>query len=125
MSNDYFNINGRMSSDNSNKIWCFIDGDTIYQTDLTGAKKQIGVTDKSYNDLSATTQEYYNKLVELKVIIPPKSAEDVSRETQQAMLEMAQIMKSMQEEIKQLKGDKKDDKPRNNSTASVSVLPKA
>lgn len=88
------------------RIWCIIDGDIVYQTDMTGARRQIGYTTSAYNELQDTTTEYYEKLVELGVIVPEKTTEDVLKETQNTMLEMAQIMKSLQDEITQLKAEK-------------------
>lgn len=115
----YFNLQGTTGT--QDKIWCIIDGDIIYQTDMTGAKQRIGVIDSVYNELSTTTQSYYDKLVELKEIIPPKTAEQIAKENQDTMLEMAKLMKDMQSEIKRLKeinnGLKTDIKP------SVNILP--
>lgn len=115
----YFNLQGTTRT--QDKIWCIIDGDIIYQTDMTGSKQRIGVIDNVYNELSTTTQSYYDKLVELKAITPPKTAEQLAKETQDTMLEMAKLMKDMQSEIKGLKeannGLKADSKP------SVNIFP--
>lgn len=87
----------------SNQLLCVIENDGIYQYDFTGTKKLIGKTVQAYTELEQTTTEYYNKLVELGVIVPPKSPEDMIREMQQTMLSMSGIIQSLSEEVKELK----------------------
>ena len=61
---------------------CVVDGTDIYQTDYAGNRQIIGKTLSTYNELEQTTTEYYNKLVELGVIVPPKSQEEIMAEMQ-------------------------------------------
>lgn len=87
----------------SNMMACMVDGSDIYQTDYMGNRQQVGKTLSAYNDLEQTTTEYYNKLVELGVIVPPKSQEELMAEMQRSMLEMSGIIASLSGEIKELK----------------------
>ena len=87
----------------SNICTCVIDGVDIYQTDYMGNRQQIGKTMSAYNELEQTTGQYYDKLVELGVIIPPKSQEELMAEMQKSMLEMSGIIASLSGEIKELK----------------------
>lgn len=98
--NESFAIQGYSAS---NQMLCVIENDGIYQYDFTGTKKLIGKTVQAYTELEQTTTEYYNKLVELGVIVPPKSPEDMIREMQQTMLSMSGIIQSLSEEVKELK----------------------
>lgn len=87
----------------SNSFFCMIDGDDIVQIDSMGNRKAIGKRLESYTDLEQTTTEYYNKLVELGVIVPPKTQEEQNKELQETLSNMAAMMQSMQNEIKELK----------------------
>ena len=98
--NESFAIQGYSAS---NQMLCVIENDGIYQYDFTGTKKLIGKTIQAYTELEQTTTEYYDKLVELGVIVPPKSPEDMIREMQQTMLSMSGIIQSLSEEVKELK----------------------
>lgn len=82
---------------------CIVDGADIYQTDYAGNRQMIGKTLSAYSELEQTTTEYYNKLVELGVIVPPKSQEELMTEMQKSMLEMSSIIASLSCEIKELK----------------------
>lgn len=99
--NEAFAIQGFSAS---NTMICFIEGSEIYQTDCYGGKKLIGRTEAAYGELEATTTEYYNKLVELGVIVPPKTQEQMVESLQQSMLEMSKIIQSLTNEVKELKG---------------------
>lgn len=98
--NETFAISGYTSSD---KIWCYIAGDEIYQTDFYGQKKLIGRTVAAYNELEETTAEYYAKLVDLGVIVPPKSQEELMGEMQRTMADMTGIIAALSAEVKELK----------------------
>lgn len=87
----------------SNSFFCMIDGDDIVQLDGIGNRKVIGKRLETYNELEQTTTEYYNKLVELGVIVPPKTQEEQTKELQDTLAQMASLMESMQNEIKELK----------------------
>lgn len=62
-----------------NYVSAIIEGSGIYSYDTySGQKQQIGVTNECYTQLQNTAreatdkaEEYYNKLVEVGVIVPP------------------------------------------------------
>lgn len=97
-----------------------IEGDKICDKDLYGNKTVIGVTNKAYEDLNKITEEYYNKLVELGVIVPEKTPEQIQQEQNQLMqdllqqikynnqqnLELSAKIKEMNKEIEELKNVK-------------------
>ena len=87
----------------SNMMACVTDGTDIYQTDYAGNRQLIGKTMSAYTELEQTTAQYYDKLVELGVIIPPKSQEELMAEMQKSMLEMSGIISSLSGEIRELK----------------------
>lgn len=70
-----------------------IEDDKICDKDLYGNKTVIGVTNKSYEDLNKITEEYYNKLVELGVIVPEKTPEQIQQEQNQLMQELLRQIK--------------------------------
>lgn len=70
-----------------------IEGDKICDKDLYGNKTVIGVTNKAYEDLNKITEEYYNKLVELGVIVPEKTPEQIQQEQNQLMQELLRQIK--------------------------------
>ncbi len=87
----------------SNVMACVTDGTDIYQTDYAGNRQLIGKTVAAYTELEQTTAQYYDKLVELGVIVPPKSQEELMAEMQRSMLEMSSIISSLSGEIRELK----------------------
>lgn len=89
-------------------LLCAADASTgeIWQTDYFGNKQQVvGRTLAAYAELEATTQQYYDKLVELGVIIPPKSPEVLMGEMQAAMADMSEIIKGLTAQVKELSGN--------------------
>lgn len=99
--NESFSFHGYSTN---NQMLCMINGDDIIQMDYsTGQQKPIGKTIQAYSDLEQTTTEYYNKLVELGVIVPPKDQQQVMAEMQATMQGMADLIKSLSEEVKELK----------------------
>lgn len=86
-------------------ITCVLNGTDIIQCDLYGNKKKIGVTQAAYEELEKISNEYYNKLVELKVITPPKTPEELQQEQTQLMADMLKEMQNMKREIEVLKND--------------------
>ena len=87
-----------------NCMMCVIDNGDIFQVDYFGNRQQlIGKTSSAYAELEATTQEYYDKLVELGVITPPKTQEELMGEMQSAMSDMAEIIKGLSAQVKELK----------------------
>lgn len=88
----------------NNQIVCLINGDDIMQIDfMSGQQKPIGKTTAAYSELEQTTTEYYNKLVELGVIVPPKDPQEAMAEMQKTMQSMATLIQSLSEEVKELK----------------------
>lgn len=86
-------------------LLCTADASTgeIWQTDYFGNKQQVvGRTLAAYAELEATTQQYYDKLVELGVIVPPKSPEALMGEMQAAMADMSEIIKGLTAQVKEL-----------------------
>lgn len=86
-------------------ITCVLNGTDIIQVDLYGNKKKVGVTQAAYEELEKISNEYYNKLVELKVITPPKTSEEIQQEQTQLMADMLKEMQNMKREIEVLKND--------------------
>lgn len=98
----------------NNHIMCVINGDDILQFDyMTGQQKPIGKTITAYSDLEQTTTEYYNKLVELGVIVPPKDPQDAMAEMQKTMQSMAEIIQALSNEVKELKQNGHESNPCN------------
>lgn len=87
----------------SNMLACVADGTDIYQTDYMGNRQLIGKTMSAYNELEQTTAQYYDKLVELGVIVPPKSQEELMGEMQKTMADMTSIIAALSSEVKELK----------------------
>lgn len=84
-------------------VACVVDGTDIYQTDYAGNRQLIGKTMSAYGELEQTTAQYYDKLVELGVIVPPKSQEELMAEMQKSMLQMSDIIAGLSNELKELK----------------------
>lgn len=85
-------------------MMCVIDNGDIFQTDYFGNRQQlIGKTASAYAELEATTQQYYDKLVELGIITPPKTQEELMGEMQSAMSDMAAVIKNLTDQVKELK----------------------
>ena len=95
--------------------YCTVEDGIIYEINplYTGQKQRIGVTDNVYNELKSISEEYYNKLVELGAIIPPKTPEQIQAEMMQMMSSMLAEMKSMKREMEELKNGR-----RNSSTTA-------
>ena len=85
-------------------LMCAVDGGDIWQTDYFGNRQQLlGKTSAAYAELEATTQEYYDKLVELGVITPPKTQEQLMSEMQSTMASMAEIIKGLTAQVEEMK----------------------
>lgn len=84
---------------------CIVDGTNIIQVDFYGNRQKIGVTQGAYDELEKISNEYYNKLVELKVITQPKTPEQQMQEQTELMAEMLKEMQNMKREIEVLKND--------------------
>lgn len=84
---------------------CIVDGTNIIQVDFYGNRQKIGVTQNAYDELEKISNEYYNKLVELKVITQPKTPEQQMQEQTELMADMLKEMQNMKREIEVLKND--------------------
>ena len=84
---------------------CIVDGTNIIQVDFYGNRQKIGVTQNAYDELEKISKEYYNKLVELKVITQPKTPEQQMQEQTELMADMQKEMQNMKREIEVLKND--------------------
>lgn len=82
---------------------CVVDNGNIVQVDYYGNRKAIGVTTEVYQELEKISTEYYNKLVELGVIVPAKTQEQIQQEQMQMMQTMLKQMQQMQAEMEVLK----------------------
>lgn len=92
----YSNINGQFVA--------LVENGLIYQINsFTGQKTKVGVVQQTYDELQGITDGYYNKLVELGVIIPPKTPEQVIEEQQKAMQDMFALIKDLKQEVEVLK----------------------
>lgn len=87
----------------SNMLTCVVDGQDIYQTDYMGNRKLIGKTQAAYSELEGTTKQYYDKLVELGAITPPKTPEEMMADMQGTMMNMLQTISALSDEVKELK----------------------
>lgn len=81
---------------------CVVENGNIIQVDYYGSRKAIGVTTEVYKELEKISTEYYNKLVELGVITPPKTQEQIQQEQIQIMQVMMDQMKQMQKKLEVL-----------------------
>ena len=90
----------------TNMIMCFVDGENIVQQDYIGNRQIVGKTAAAYAELEQTAEEYYNKLVELGVIVPPKTPEDTMAEMQKNMDQLTNIIAAaLAAEVKEMKGN--------------------
>lgn len=104
----------------TNMLTCYIDGENIIQTDYMGNRRVLGKTTAAYNELEATATEYYNKLVELGIIVPEKTQEEMFREMQKNMNDMARVIASLTEELKEMKKNGSECDPvKNNRNVSI------
>jgi flagellar biosynthesis/type III secretory pathway protein FliH len=87
----------------TNILTCFVDGENIVQVDYMGTRKVVGKTVAAYSELESTATEYYNKLVELGVIEAQKTPEEMVKEMQKNMNDMAAVIAALTSEIKEMK----------------------
>ena len=87
----------------SSLMSCVVDGADSIQVDYMNNRRIIGKTQAAYEELEGTTTQYYDKLVELGVIVPEKTPEQMMSEMQGTMLEMSKIIASLSSEVKELK----------------------
>lgn len=95
----------------NSQFLAYTDGKTIYQLQPVGFGQQqkvvVGVTQQTFDELKEMTDKYYNKLVELGVIVPPKTPEQIQQEQQQAMQDMLAIVRDLKAEVEELKNAKR------------------
>ena len=95
----------------NSQFLAYTDGKSIYQLQPLGMgqsqKVIVGVTQQTYDELKEMTDKYYDKLVELGVIVPQKTAEELAAEQQQAMQDMLAIIKDLKTEVEELKNAKR------------------
>lgn len=95
----------------NSQFLAYTDGKNIYQLQPLGMgqnqKVIVGVTQQTYDELKEVTDKYYDKLVELGVITPPKTAEEIAAEQHQAMQDMLAIIKDLKTEVEELKNAKR------------------
>lgn len=100
--NQYFSASGYTMTDT---LVCVVNGSDIYQTNYAGNRRLIGKTQAAYEELEGTTKQYYDKLVELGVITPQKTPEQMMSEMQNAMLDMSKIITDLTQQVKELKNN--------------------
>ena len=89
---------------------CTVEDGIIYEVNtLYGNKTRVGVTDAKYNELKSLADDYYKKLVDLGVITPPKTPEQIQQETMQIMSSIMEQMKAMQAEMEVLRNERSND----------------
>lgn len=98
-----------------------IENDDILNIDFYGNKNKVGVTTKKYEELSNICDKYYNKLVELGAITPPKTQEQIIQEQTQLMQQMINQMAQMKQEIEVLKNAKSTDVITNDGLKSSTI----
>lgn len=109
----------------NSQFLAYTDGKTIYQLQPLGMgqsqKMVVGVTQQTFDELKEMTDKYYNKLVELGVITPPKTPEQIQQEQQQAMQDMLAIVRDLKAEVEELKNAKRtsDIKPTERQSANA------
>lgn len=86
---------------------CTVEDGKIYELGLYNQRQQIGVTTQVYEELKSICDNYYNKLVELKVIVPPKTPEEIQQETATMMSAMLEQMKQMQQRLEEVEHNAK------------------
>lgn len=84
------------------QIMCVVDGDDIIQVDYFGNRKAIGKTTAAYSELEQTTTEYYEKLVAMGVIVPPKTPEEEMADMRKMVSEMYAMMAAMEKKVSEV-----------------------
>lgn len=82
-----------------------VENGSIYQiiNAYSNQKTKIGVTQDVFDELQGITDGYYDKLVELGAIVPPKTPEQIIEEQQKAMQDMFDVIKELKAEVEVLK----------------------
>lgn len=92
----YSNINGQF-------VACVENGNIYQFNSYTGQKVLVGVTQQTFDELQTITDGYYQKLVDLGAIVPPKTQEQIIEEQQKAMQDMFSLIKDLKAEVEELK----------------------
>lgn len=101
-----FNYNMTGYNYNDNLITASIGSDgTIYQESMSAGRVKIGVDNQTVKEMQEAIDNYYNKLVELGVIVPEKTQEEIAQENAKQQKEMLEMIKNLKDEIKELKSN--------------------
>lgn len=88
----------------NNQFVAYSDGKNIYQVNTyIGQKILIGVVQSQYDELKEICEKYYDKLVEAKLIVPPKTAEELHAEQAKVMANILEVVKGLKAEVEVLK----------------------
>jgi len=105
-----YNANASYNFNGSVTFVAYIDKDGTIWREGTNGRSIAGYDVKYVSELQERLDEYYNKLVELKVIELPKTPEQIIQEQNQQQAEfnkeMLGIISSLKEEIQEMKNDK-------------------
>lgn len=96
-----------------NYFSAYVENGFIYSYSVYGERQQVGVTNDAYTALQKTAQEaldkaekYYQRLVELGDIVPPKTSEETIAELMSVVSELRNEIREMK--TVQHKGDLKE-----------------
>ena len=97
-----------------NYFSAYVENGFIYSYSVYGERQQVGVTNDAYTALQKTAQEaldkaekYYQRLVELGDIVPPKTSEETIAELMSVVSELRNEIREMK--TVQHKGDSYED----------------
>lgn len=86
-----------------NYFSAYVENGFIYSYSVYGERQQVGVTNDAYTALQKTAQEaldkaekYYQRLVELGDIVPPKTSEET-------IAELMSVVSELRNEIREMK----------------------
>lgn len=106
-------MNGRITGwnmDFNNSIQCVVQDGIIYQLDYYTGKTPIGHSNERFNELVQITNEYKQMCIDNGLIEPERTPEEIQAEMQsminnqnKMMLEMADIIQSLKNEVKEMK----------------------
>ncbi len=98
----------------NNAFSCCVENGEIFQIDAYNNKVSVGQTNELVKEKEDILNEYYNKLVELGAIVPPKTQEEINSELQQALKESQTLNFEMLQLLKELKGEKENEQSNDN-----------
>lgn len=88
----------------NNHLTCYIQDGIIYQIVDFQNSKPIGVINETFEEALQKAEKYYNRLVELGDITPPKTQEEINKELAEANLQLTQMIKQLQNQLNDLQG---------------------